>query len=290
MVEKIVQYSSNVVAIVRYIRWGKRVNETITGRTSPVHFCKKGVKSHLIALWIILGLCIGCAAGAAVGYSYRKNNQEKKIGRTEEYAKNLLEEAQRRAEDKKKETILEAKEEVIRLKNELDREIRERRNEVQRSERRVQQREESVDRKMDNLEAREEGMIRQQEEIERIKTETVGMYDKQQEELQRIAQMTLDEARDVVMNRVQKDAYHDAAALVRDIEQKAKEEADKKARNIIALAIQRCASDHVAESTVSVVSLPNEDMKGRIIGREGRNIRTPVSYTHLDVYKRQVLR
>ena len=256
---------------------------TVTGRTSPVHFCKKGVKRSLIALWIILGLLIGGAAGAAVGYSYRKNTQEKKIGRTEEYAKNLLEEAQRRAEDKKKETILEAKEEVIRLKNELDREIRERRNEVQRSERRVQQREESVDKKLDNLEAREEGLIRQQEEIERIKGETVGMYDKQQEELQRIAQMTLDEARDVVMNRVQKDAYHDAAAMVRDIEQKAKEEAEKKARNIIALAIQRCASDHVAESTVSVVSLPNEDMKGRIIGREGRNIRTLETATGVDL-------
>lgn len=237
----------------------------------------------MTALWIIIGLIIGGAAGAFAGYGYRKNTQEKKIGRTEEYAKNLLEEAQRRAEDKKKETILEAKEEVLRLKTELDREIRDRRNEVQRSERRVQQREETLDKKMDNLEVREEGLNRKQEELQRLTDEAQGMYDKQLAELERIAQMTQEEAREIIMNRVQKEAFHDAAVMVREIEQSAKEDADKKARNIVAMAIQRCASDHVAETTVSVVNLPNEDMKGRIIGREGRNIRTLETLTGVDL-------
>ena len=237
----------------------------------------------MTALWIALGLVLGGALGAFAGYSYRKNAQEKKIGRTEEYARNLLEDAQRRAEDKKKETILEAKEEVLRLKTELDREVRERRNEVQRSERRVQQREESLDKKMDSLEAREESLNRKQEDLQRLTDEAQGMQDRQRGELERIAQMTQEEARGVIMTRVQKEAFHDAAVMVREIEQNAKEEADKKARNIIAMAIQRCASDHVAETTVSVVNLPNEDMKGRIIGREGRNIRTLETATGVDL-------
>ena len=230
-----------------------------------------------------MGLVLGGALGAFAGYSYRKNAQEKKIGRTEEYARNLLEDAQRRAEDKKKETILEAKEEVLRLKTELDREVRERRNEVQRSERRVQQREESLDKKMDSLEAREESLNRKQEDLQRLTDEAQAMHDRQLGELERIAQMTQEEARGVIMTRVQKEAFHDAAVMVREIEQNAKEEADKKARNIIAMAIQRCASDHVAETTVSVVNLPNEDMKGRIIGREGRNIRTLETATGVDL-------
>ena len=235
--------------------------------------------------WIITILVAVAAAalGAAGGYLYRKQAGEKKIGRTEEYARNLLEDAQRRAEDKKKETILEAKEEVLRLKTELDREVRERRNEVQRSERRVQQREESLDKKMDSLEAREESLNRKQEDLQRLTDEAQAMHDRQLGELERIAQMTQEEARGVIMTRVQKEAFHDAAVMVREIEQNAKEEADKKARNIIAMAIQRCASDHVAETTVSVVNLPNEDMKGRIIGREGRNIRTLETATGVDL-------
>ena len=237
----------------------------------------------MTALWIALGLVLGGALGAFAGYSYRKNAQEKKIGRTEEYARNLLEDAQRRAEDKKKETILEAKEEVLRLKTELDREVRERRNEVQRSERRVQQREESLDKKMDSLEAREESLNRKQEDLQRLTDEAQAMHDRQLGELERIAQMTQEEARGVIMTRVQKEAFHDAAVMVREIEQNAKEEADKKARNIIAMAIQRCASDHVAETTVSVVNLPNADRKGRIIGREGRNIRTLETATGVDL-------
>ena len=252
-------------------------------------------------IFILLAIAAALAAGVAAGYMYRKNVQEKKIGRTEEYARNLLDDAQRRAEEKKKESILEAKEEVIRLKNELDREIRDRRAEVQRSERRVTQREETLDKKADNLDARETGLERKQNELDRLTAEAQeysvrqktaaeeaektarDMEEKSRAELERVAKMTQDEARDMIVQRIQKEAYHDAGVMVREIEQNAKDEAEKKARNIVAMAIQRCASDHVAETTVSVVSLPNEDMKGRIIGREGRNIRTLETATGVDL-------
>ena len=235
---------------------------------------------------VIVTLLIALAAaalGALGGYQYRKQAGEKKIGRTEEYAKNLLEEAQRKADEKKKETILEAKEEVLRLKTELDRECRERRAEVQRSERRIIQREESLDKKQDALEKREEGLGQKAAELQRGQEELDNGRQKQLAELERIAGMTQDEACQMLVSRIQKDAYHDAAALVREIETRAREEGEKKARNIIALAIQKCAADHVAESTVSVISLPNDDMKGRIIGREGRNIRALETATGVDL-------
>lgn len=252
-------------------------------------------------IFAILGIIAALLVGAGAGYLYRKNIQERKIGRTEEYARNLLDDAQRRAEEKKKESILEAKEEVIRLKNELDREVRDRRAEVQRSERRVAQREEQLDKKSDALDAREQTLEHKQEDLEKLTAETQTQLTRQKEaadaieqlkaeretqlkeELERVAQMTQFEARDMIIERVQKEAYHDAGAMVREIEQNARDEADKKAKNIITLAIQRCASDHVAETTVSVVNLPNEDMKGRIIGREGRNIRTLETATGVDL-------
>ncbi|MED9958099.1 MAG: Rnase Y domain-containing protein, partial [Christensenellales bacterium] len=234
-------------------------------------------------LWIVLAALVAAVAGVLGGYQYRKSVAERRIGRTEEYAKNLLDEAQRRAEENKKEKILEAKEEVLKLKNELDREIRDRRNELTRSERRLMQREESFDKKLDNLDAREESLNRRQSEITRMEQEAQSMFERQQGELERIGAMTQDEARQMLVSRIQKDAYHDAAVMVRDIEAAAKEEADKKARNIITMAIQKCAADHVAETTVSVVSLPNDDMKGRIIGREGRNIRALETATGVDL-------
>jgi len=249
----------------------------------------------------ILGILVALAAGGAAGYFYRRDVQERKIGRTEEYARNLLDDAQRKAEEKKKESILEAKEEVIRLKNELDREVRDRRAEVQRSERRVAQREEQLDKKADALDARETSLEKKQEDLEKLTAEAQVYLARQKEEaehareiteeaqkkadaeLERVAGLTQFEARDILIGRIQKEAYHDAGAMVREIEQKAKDEADKKARNIVTLAIQRCAADHVAETTVSVVNLPNEDMKGRIIGREGRNIRTLETATGVDL-------
>ncbi len=231
----------------------------------------------------IIAAIIALVIGLAGGYFYRKNAMEKKIGQTEEYARNLLDEATRKAEDKKKEAVLEAKEEIIRLKNELDKEIRDRRKEVTRLETRVNQREEQFDKKLDNLEQREEQLNQKYKDAERLEAEAQAMHDKQLAELERVANMTTDEAKAILIERVQKDAYHDAAVMVREIEQRAKEEADKKARDIISTAIQKCAADHVAETTVSVVALPNDDMKGRIIGREGRNIRTLETATGVDL-------
>ncbi|MDI9521250.1 MAG: ribonuclease Y [Bacillota bacterium] len=233
-------------------------------------------------VWVLLVL-LGMALGAFMGFGYFKNTLEKKIGRADKYAKELLDDATRKAEEKKKETILEAKEEVLRLKGELDREINDRRAEQQRAERRVAQREETMDKKLDNLEKREERLNQKSEEITRCLNEAEALKEKQSTELERIAGMTADEAMQSIIARVERDAYHDAAAMVRDIEQNAKDEGLKKARNIIALAIQKCASDHVAETTVSVITLPNDDMKGRIIGREGRNIRALEQATGVDL-------
>ena len=226
---------------------------------------------------------VALAVGLAVGYFYRKNAMEKKIGQTEEFARNMLEEATRKAEEKKKEAVLEAKEEIIRLKSDLDKEVRDRRSEVGRMERRMTQREEQLDKKADHLEAREEQLNAKYKDAERIEQEAQQLHEQQQQELERIANMTMEDAKNILISRIQKDAYHDAAAMVREIETRAREEGEKKARNIIALAIQKCAADHVAESTVSVINLPNDDMKGRIIGREGRNIRSLETATGVDL-------
>ena len=231
-------------------------------------------------------LCIGLL----IGYTYRKNQTERKIDRTEEYAKRLYDDAVRKAEDYKKEKVLEAKEEILKAKAESDREraenekeMRERRNEIQKNERRLIQREETLDRKANNLETREEGLNEKAAALQKQEEEINELRQKELSELERIASLTKDEAKQLVIDRVQKEAFHDAAASVREIETQAKEEGEKKARNIIAMAIQKCAADHVAESTVSVISLPNDDMKGRIIGREGRNIRALETATGVDL-------
>lgn len=192
--------------------------------------------SPVVSILISLATLI---IGALLGFTYRKNVSEAKIGRSEEYAKELLEDATRKAEEKKKETILAAKEEVLRLKTDLDKEIHDRRAEQQRNERRVAQREETLDKKLDNLEKREERMNQKSEEIQLRLNEATELRDKQAGELERVAGITADEATQIIISRVQKEAYHDAAATVREIEQKAKDEGDKKARNIIALAIQK---------------------------------------------------
>ncbi len=233
----------------------------------------------LYAIIAVIALVLGVAAG----YLYRKNAIEKKIGQSEEIAQSLVEDATRKGEERKKEILLEAKEEVIRLKSDLDKEVRDRRSEVSRLERRVNQREEAFDKKLDNLEAREEALNEKYKEAERLENEANELHAQQKAELERIAGMTSEEAKDILVDRIQKDAYHDAAVMVREIETRAKEDADKRARNIISLAIQKCAADHVAETTVSVVALPNDDMKGRIIGREGRNIRTLETATGVDL-------
>ena len=222
------------------------------------------------ALYIILPVAaaiFGAGGGVFVKNIYDKNSAESKVAKADEMVKKMITDAQKRAETLKKETILEAKEEVYRLKTENERESKERRSELQRAERRLQQKEESFDKKQDALEQREQQLAKRIKAIDAKEASVSKLYDAQQQELERVAGMTQDEA----------------ALIIRDIESKAKAEADRRAVNIISMAIQRCAADHVAESTVSVVALPNDEMKGRIIGREGRNIRTLETATGVDL-------
>ncbi|SKA76604.1 ribonucrease Y [Clostridium sp. USBA 49] len=213
----------------------------------------------------------------------RKNISQAKISQAEEEAKKLLAEASKQAESLKKEAVLEAKEEAHKIRTDFEKELRDRRNEIQRLERRLIQREELLDKKSDTLEKREENLNKKQQEIENLESEIQVLYIKQREELERLSGLTSEEAKQLLLDKVEKEVKHDAALLAKEIENKAKEEADKKAREIITCAIQRCAADHVAETTVHVVSLPNDEMKGRIIGREGRNIRTLETLTGIDL-------
>jgi ribonuclease Y len=226
---------------------------------------------------------IAVAAAFIIGYFVRKRIAEGKLQSAEEQASKIVTEAEKEAETKKKESVIEAKEEVHKLRSEYEKEVRERRSELQRMERRLIQREESLDKKVDSLEAREQNLNKKQQEVQKLQDEIAGLYKKQIEELERVASLTTEEAREMLLEDVKKEAKHDAAVMIKDIETKAREEGDKKAREIIACSIQRCAADHVAETTVSVVSLPNDEMKGRIIGREGRNIRTLETLTGIDL-------
>lgn len=238
-------------------------------------------------MWdIIIPVLTGLVCGVACwfgGYLYRRNIAEAKVAKAEDAVKQMIDAAQKRAETIKKETILEAKEEVYKLKSENERENRERRNEIQRSERRLLQKEELLDKKMEAIEQREENAIKRQKEIEASEAEINELKARQLKELETISGLSMDEAKEILLESVEHDARHEAALMLREIEQKTKEEADKRARNIVSLAIQRCAADHVAETTVSVVALPNDEMKGRIIGREGRNIRTLETATGVDL-------
>ncbi|HWR40423.1 MAG TPA: ribonuclease Y [Patescibacteria group bacterium] len=231
---------------------------------------------------VIIALIAACVGGGA-GYLIRKNLAEAKIASAEDAARKIVEEAQRAGEAKKKEALVEAKEEIHRLRSEVDRETKERRNELQRLERRLVQKEENLDRKIDSLEKKEESLSRKEADIDRSQEKIEELYNKQLVELERLSGLTSEEARTLLLANVEEEIKHETAMLIKDLEQQAKDEADKKAREIISLAIQRCAADHVAETTVSVVALPNDEMKGRIIGREGRNIRTLETLTGIDL-------
>ena len=212
-----------------------------------------------------------------------KNASKKKINDLENQAKSTLEAARKESESLKKESILEAKEEVHKLRSDCDRELRERRNEVQRLERRLIQREESIDKKSDILERKDTEINKKMDEVEKIKNQVQELYDNQKAELERISNMSCEEAKQLLLDEVNKEIKHDVAVMIKEVETKAKEEADKRSREIITTAIQRCAADHVSETTVHVVNLPNDEMKGRIIGREGRNIRTLETLTGVDL-------
>lgn len=221
--------------------------------------------------------------GLGVGYMMRKNIAEGKLNRAETEAARIVADAERLAESKKKEALVEAKEEIHKLRSEADKENRDRRNELQRLERRILQKEEHLDGKLESLEKKEDALHRKEQETKTLKERTEALYDQQMAELERISGMTFEEAKGILLSNVEQEIRHETAVLVKDLEQQAKEEAEKNAREIIASAIQRCAADHVAESTVSVVALPNDEMKGRIIGREGRNIRALETLTGIDL-------
>ncbi|MDW7739470.1 MAG: ribonuclease Y [Bacillota bacterium] len=221
--------------------------------------------------------------GIAGGYFIRKLIAEAKISSAESAAKKIVEEADEKANALKREKELEAKEEAHRLRNEIEKESKERRAELQRLERRLLQKEEGLDRKISNMERKEEELRTKEEENNTVRVQLEEIHQKQLAELERVSGMTSEDAKELLMQRVKEEIEHELLMMVRDLENQAKAEGDKKAREIVTLAIQRCAADHVSESTVSVVSLPNDEMKGRIIGREGRNIRALETLTGIDL-------
>ena len=215
--------------------------------------------------------------------AYRQKTYESKIGSAEEKSREIIDEALKTAETKKREALLEAKEESIRTKNELDKETKERRAELQRYERRVLNKEENLDKKSETLERRETSLTAREENLSRKLAEAEELQNKRQEELERISGLTSEQAKEYLLKSVEDDVKHDTARMIKDMESRAREEAEKKAKEYVVTAIQRCAADHVAETTVSVVQLPNDEMKGRIIGREGRNIRTLETMTGVEL-------
>ena len=226
---------------------------------------------------------VGAGAGVAAGYVIRKNIAEAAIGSAEAQAQKILEEATKAAEAKKREAVLEAKEEILKMKNEVEKEHRERRQELQRLERRLLSKEETLDRKIESFERKEEQLSKKEQEIESLRQSLEETLQKELAELERISGLSTDEARELLLKQVEEEVQQEMAQLIKEIETKSKEEAEKRAREIITLAIQRCAADHAAETTVTVVALPSDEMKGRIIGREGRNIRTFESLTGVDL-------
>jgi len=219
----------------------------------------------------------------AIGLYIIKKYSLAKITKAEEEAKNIKDEASREAESMKKESILEAKEEVHKLRVDFEKESRERRSEIQRLERRNIQREEALDKKSDLIQKREESLNARESALEEKENNIEELYQNQRKEIERLSNLSAEEAKELLLEEVRKEIKRETAVMIKDIETRAKEEADKKAREIITCAIQRCAADHVAESTVYVVSLPNDEMKGRIIGREGRNIRALETLTGIDL-------
>ena len=231
---------------------------------------------------IIASVVVALIAWSAAT-AYRKNAYESKIGSAEEKSREIIDEALKTAETKKREALLEAKEESLKTKNELEKETRERRAELQRYERRVLSKEENLDKKSETMEKREAGLAAREEALNKRNSEVESLYEKGIQELEKISGLTSEQAKEYLLKSVEDEVKHDTAKLIKELENKAKEEADKKAKEYVVTAIQRCAADHVAETTVSVVQLPNDEMKGRIIGREGRNIRTLETLTGVEL-------
>ena len=236
-----------------------------------------------IVIAVVVTLVITALVTALATTAYHKTVTSSKIGNAEEKAREIIDEAVKTAETKKREATLEAKEESIRVKNDLDKEVKERRAEIQRSERRIVQKEENLDKKLEAIEKREAGFAAKEEEINKQKAQVAKLNEERLQELERISGLTSEQAKEYLLKTVEEDVKLDTAKLIKEMENKAKEEADKKAKEFVVTAIQKCAADHVAETTISVVQLPNDEMKGRIIGREGRNIRTLETMTGVDL-------
>lgn len=230
-----------------------------------------------------VALVVAVIIASVVSVSIYKSSSEKKIGNAETKSREIIDEALRTAETKKREALLEAKEETLRMKNESEREIKESRAEVQRYERRILSKEEQLDKKSAALEKREANFTNKEERLAKKAAEIDELYEKRVQELERISGLTSEQAKEYLLKAVEDEVKTDAAKLVRELENKAKEEAAKKAKDYVVTAIQKCAADHVAETTISVVQLPSDEMKGRIIGREGRNIRTLETMTGVDL-------
>ena len=232
---------------------------------------------------IIAAVLISLVIGILVGVVIRKKIDESKINGAEEEAKKLVELAKIEADNLKKEEIFKAKEEIMNARNELDKEIKERRGEIQKQESRIIQKEENLERRSDNFEKKEKDLEREEQNLNERKQDVENLYTEQMKVLQDIAKLTQEEAKDQLLKSVEQDITSEKAALIRDLTQKAKDEALKNGREIVAYAIQKCAADHSAETTVSIVPLPSDDVKGRIIGREGRNIRALETLTGIDL-------
>ncbi|MCP8616451.1 ribonuclease Y [Salirhabdus salicampi] len=239
---------------------------------------------------LIISILLAVVVGIVVGYLIRKSIAEAKISSAENLAKQIVEEGRRNAEAAKREALLEAKDEIHQLRQETDNELRDRRTEVQKQENRLMQKEENLDRKSESLDKRElmlekkeESLAEKQQHLQEMESKVDELMKKQQAELERISGYTTDQAKQVILERVEKEISHETAVMIKESENRAKEAADKKAKEMLSLAMQRCAADHVAETTVSVVNLPNDEMKGRIIGREGRNIRALETLTGIDL-------
>lgn len=236
-----------------------------------------------IIVTAIVAFLIAIPVTAKISVDRYKKEVEGKIGSAEEKARTIIDDALKNAESKKRESLLEVKEETIKAKSELDKEIKERRNDIQRSERRIQQKEENIDKKLDAIERRESSLAAKEEKLAKQREEVSKLNEQRVQELERISGLTSEQAKEFLLKAVEEDVKHEAAVMIKETELRAKEEADKRAKEYVVSAIQRCAADHVSETTISVVQLPNDEMKGRIIGREGRNIRTLETMTGVEL-------
>ena len=233
----------------------------------------------IVVAAFVIALIIGCL----IGNAYRKNIAEAKIGKAEDKAKDIIDDALKTAESKKRDILLTAKEDALKTKNDIEKEVKDRRSEIQHMEKRVLQREENLDKKSDTLERREQSLTAKEANLAKKVSEVEELSARRQQELERISGLTSEQAKEYLLRTVEDDVKHETAIMIKELESRAKEEADKKAKEIVVGAIQKCAADVVSESTVSLVQLPSDEMKGRIIGREGRNIRTLETLTGVDL-------